>query len=87
MKKTLLTLLIASNFLFAAHNNFSMEIKRITPKKVKSIEITKSNESYSERVKKINSIQYKDYKEMLSEIKDIRDAEIYCTRILIKDPA
>jgi hypothetical protein len=87
MKKTLLTLLLASNLLFAAHNNTSHQIKRIMPKRVKHTEITQAKESYSERVKKIKSIQYNDYKEMLSEIKDVRDAEIYCTKILVRDTA
>jgi len=86
MKKTLLTLLIASNFLFAANDNFSKEIKRVTPKKVKSIEIIQSNESYKERENKIYSLKYNNYKDILSEVKDVRDAEIYCTKILVKDP-
>jgi hypothetical protein len=86
MKKTLLTLLLVSNALFFVHNNLSKEIRRINPKKVKSIEIFQSRESYNERVKKIKSIQYNNYKDMLSEVKDVRDAEIYCTKILVKDP-
>lgn len=82
MKKGLITLLLAGIFLSSANNLFSQKIKYINPKRVQKKEISQSNETYKERFDKINSIKYNDYKEMLSEAKDVRDAEIYCTEIM-----
>lgn len=85
MKKSLLPLLLAGTFLSFANNSNSQDIKKISPKKVQATEISQSSESYNERLNKIKSIDYDEYK-MLSEIKDPRDAEIYCTKILKRSP-
>lgn len=82
MKKSLITLLLAGTFLSFAGNVNSQNIKAINPKKMQETEIPQSNESYNERLNKINSIKYNDYRDMLSEVKDPIDAEIYCTEIL-----
>jgi len=86
MKKTLLTLALAGTIFGIGNNVFSQNIKQISPKKIKSVEILPTKGFYNDRIKKINSLMYKDYEDMLSEVKDIRDTEIYCTKMLKKLP-
>jgi predicted transglutaminase-like cysteine proteinase len=82
MKKVLITMLLAGSVLGISNDVLSQKIKRINQRKVKSIEIPTTKGGYSDRIDKINSIKYNDYLNMLKEVKDIRDAEIYCTKVL-----
>jgi len=82
MKKGLATLLLAGTILSSANNVFSQKIKYINPNKVQKTEIMLSNDSYQNRLEKINSLKYNKPEEMLSEVKDVQDAEIYCSKIM-----
>lgn len=82
MKKALITLLLAGASLGISNDVFSQKLKSISPRKVKSVELTQEKGGYNDRVDKINSIKYNDYKEMIEEVKDVRDAEIYCSKVL-----
>jgi hypothetical protein len=82
MKKNLLKLILAGTFLGLASNSFSQNIKIINPSQVQGIDIKESSKTYKERLDEINFVKYLDYKEMMSVVKDVRDAEIYCTKIV-----
>jgi hypothetical protein len=57
-------------------------MRGINPSDVEKTRITISDETYEKRFQKIDSIKTKEYTNILAEVKDIRDAEIYCTKII-----
>jgi len=82
MKKGLMGLIIAGILFSFTNNSFSQNMKEISPKKVEKTRILKSNETNKEKFDKIDILKYQDYNKMLEEVKDIEDAEIYCTKIM-----
>jgi hypothetical protein len=82
MKKSLLFIPLLAFTLSNINIANSQGFKQINPNKVKSVKIFISCETDEERINKLESLFYKDCNEVIKEVKDIRGAELYCTKML-----
>lgn len=86
MKKNLLLISILAFTLSNINIAYSQGFKQIDPDKLKNVKTFNSPETDEEKTRKIEGLFHKECNEVIKNIRDIRDAELYCTKMLHYHP-